>query len=174
MFSPTFVDVGIFIGTIGFFFVLFLLYSRTFPVIAQAEVKSILKLSGDRYKNMRAEHGDDVQMYTLPKQEPLPDFEKMIAGLEANEEVTDEGGNLAQTLVLNIGKATQDMADDLKRLTGVGPALEKKLNEVGVYTYNQIMNMTENEYLILDQLISKFPKAKTKFWSGEANILNNN
>jgi len=175
MFSPTFVDVGIFIGTIGFFFVLFLLYSRTFPVIAQAEVKSILKLSGDRYKNMRAEHGDDVQMYELPKQQPLPDFEKMVAGIEdANEGIADEGGNLAQTLVLNIGKATQDMADDLKRLSGVGPALEKKLNEVGVYTYNQVINMTEKEFSILEQLISKFPKTKTKFWSGEANILNNN
>ena len=53
MFSPTFVDIGIFIGTIGFFFVLFLLYSRTFPVIAQAEVKTILKSSGQRYKNIR-------------------------------------------------------------------------------------------------------------------------
>jgi molybdopterin-containing oxidoreductase family membrane subunit len=50
MFSPSFVDVGIFIGTIGFFFVLFLLYSRTFPVIAQAELKSILKSSGSQYK----------------------------------------------------------------------------------------------------------------------------
>ena len=175
MFSPTFVDIGIFIGTIGFFFVLFLLYSRTFPVIAQAEVKSILKLSGDRYKNMRAAHGDDVQMYELPKQEPLPDFKHLIAGLEAaHEEIVDESGNLAQTLVTNIGKATQDMADDLKRLSGVGPALERKLNDVGVYTYNQIINMTENEFSILDQLISKFPMAKTKFWSGEANILNNN
>jgi molybdopterin-containing oxidoreductase family membrane subunit len=27
------------------------LYARTFPVIAQAEVKSILKTSGDKYKN---------------------------------------------------------------------------------------------------------------------------
>jgi molybdopterin-containing oxidoreductase family membrane subunit len=53
MFSPTFVDIGIFIGTIGFFFVLFLLYSRTFPVIAQAEVKTILKSSGDKYKTTR-------------------------------------------------------------------------------------------------------------------------
>jgi hypothetical protein len=53
MFSPTFVDVGIFVGTIGFFFVLFLLYSRTFPVIAQAEVKTILKTSGDNYKKNR-------------------------------------------------------------------------------------------------------------------------
>ena len=63
MFSPTFVDIGIFIGTIGFFFVLFLLYARTFPVIAQAEVKSILKGSGDKYKKLRAEHGDDVNLY---------------------------------------------------------------------------------------------------------------
>ncbi len=175
MFSPTFVDVGIFIGTIGFFFVLFLLYSRSFPVIAQAEVKSILKLSGDRYKNMRAEHGDDAQIYELPEQEPLEDFERLIEELEnKNEEVTDESGNLAQTLILNIGKATQDMADDLKRLSGVNPTLELQLNQLGIYNYNQVINMTEKEYSILNQLISKFPIAKTKFWSGEANILNNN
>ena len=50
MYVPTFVEVGIFLGTVGFFFVLFLLYSRTFPVIAQAELKSILKSSGEKYK----------------------------------------------------------------------------------------------------------------------------
>ena len=61
MFQPTFVDAGIFIGTIGFFFVLFLLYSRSFPVIAQAEVKTILKTSGDNFKRARAlnDHNSD-------------------------------------------------------------------------------------------------------------------
>ncbi|WP_185849850.1 NrfD/PsrC family molybdoenzyme membrane anchor subunit [Blattabacterium cuenoti] len=44
-FMPSFVDVGIFIGTIGFFFVLYLLYIRVFPVISQAELKTILKCS---------------------------------------------------------------------------------------------------------------------------------
>jgi molybdopterin-containing oxidoreductase family membrane subunit len=39
--------------------VLFLLYSRTFPVIAQAEVKTILKSSGERYKNIR-EAGENL------------------------------------------------------------------------------------------------------------------
>jgi molybdopterin-containing oxidoreductase family membrane subunit len=53
MFQPTFVDAGIYVGTIGFFFVLFLLYSRSFPVIAQAEVKTILKSSGEFYKKAR-------------------------------------------------------------------------------------------------------------------------
>lgn len=57
MFQPTFVDAGIYIGTIGFFFVLFLLYSRSFPVIAQAEVKTTLKSSGDNYKAEREQHG---------------------------------------------------------------------------------------------------------------------
>ena len=53
MFSPTFIDIGIFLGTLGFFFTLFLLYSRTFPVIAQAELKTILKSSGSEYKNKK-------------------------------------------------------------------------------------------------------------------------
>lgn len=67
MFQPTFVDVGLFIGTIGFFSVLFLLYARTFPVIAQAEVKTILKSSGEVYKDLRAEYGDEVSHVLDPE-----------------------------------------------------------------------------------------------------------
>ena len=56
MFSPTFVDLGIFIGTIGFFLVLFLIYARTFPVIAQAELKTIVKTKSSKYnKNKNGE-----------------------------------------------------------------------------------------------------------------------
>ena len=52
MFHPTFVDIGIFLGTIGIFFTLFLLFSRFFPVLALNELKSILKSSGDNYKKL--------------------------------------------------------------------------------------------------------------------------
>jgi molybdopterin-containing oxidoreductase family membrane subunit len=51
MFYPTFIDIGIFIGTIGIFFVLFLLFARYFPVLALNEVKSILKVSGESYRD---------------------------------------------------------------------------------------------------------------------------
>ncbi|NNC82171.1 MAG: polysulfide reductase NrfD [Flavobacteriales bacterium] len=51
MFHPTFVDVGVFIGTLGIFFTLFLLFARFFPVLALNELKSILKISGEEYKN---------------------------------------------------------------------------------------------------------------------------
>ncbi|NQY68650.1 MAG: polysulfide reductase NrfD [Flavobacteriales bacterium] len=53
MFHPTFIDIGIFIGTIGIFFTIFLLFSRAFPVIAFNELKSILKMSGESYKNQK-------------------------------------------------------------------------------------------------------------------------
>jgi Ni/Fe-hydrogenase subunit HybB-like protein len=56
MFHPTFVDIGIFIGTIGIFFTLFLLFARFFPVLALNELKSILKVSGEKYKKMEHHH----------------------------------------------------------------------------------------------------------------------
>ena len=49
-FYPTTIDVGMFIGTIGIFFTLFLIFARFFPVLALNELKSILKISGEEYK----------------------------------------------------------------------------------------------------------------------------
>jgi molybdopterin-containing oxidoreductase family membrane subunit len=60
MFYPTWVDVGIFIGTLGIFFTLYLLFSRSFPVIAIAETKSILKQSGDGWKKRTENDYDKV------------------------------------------------------------------------------------------------------------------
>ncbi|MCB9170516.1 MAG: polysulfide reductase NrfD [Flavobacteriales bacterium] len=55
MFHPTWMDVGTFLGTLGIFFTLYLLFARFFPVIALNELKSILKMSGESYKQ-EAEH----------------------------------------------------------------------------------------------------------------------
>lgn len=45
MYYPTWVEIGIYVGTFGLFFTLFLLFAKFLPVIAVAEVKSILKLT---------------------------------------------------------------------------------------------------------------------------------
>ncbi len=49
MYSPSWIEVGIFIGTIGIFFVLFLIFVRVAPVVAIAEIKHIVKGAGDQY-----------------------------------------------------------------------------------------------------------------------------
>lgn len=55
MFHPTFVDIGCFIGTIGIFFVLFLLFARFFPVLPLNELKTILRSSGEQFKKNNQE-----------------------------------------------------------------------------------------------------------------------
>ncbi|MBV6425785.1 MAG: hypothetical protein KIPDCIKN_00269 [Haliscomenobacter sp.] len=48
-YSASWVEVGLFIGTLGLFSTFYLLFTRLAPVVAVAEVKSILKLAGDQY-----------------------------------------------------------------------------------------------------------------------------
>lgn len=172
MFSPTFVDIGIFIGTIGFFFVLFLLYSRTFPVIAQAEVKSILKSSGEKYKKLREagkDHRDE-----LPKGKAEVVKEKPTKKKTETKEVSEEDIN---SLLGNLGTfdPSTQTADDLKKVNGIGPVMEKKLNEIGIFTFDQVSKMTETEYDLLDNITGSFPgRAQRDDWAGQAEKLKNN
>ena len=50
MFYPTWVDVSVFIGSIGIFFTMFLLFVRVLPSVAIAEVKLLLKTSSEQAK----------------------------------------------------------------------------------------------------------------------------
>ncbi|MEL6811982.1 MAG: NrfD/PsrC family molybdoenzyme membrane anchor subunit [Bacteroidota bacterium] len=173
MFSPTFVDIGIFIGTIGFFFVLFLLYSRTFPVIAQAEVKSILKSSGSKYKSLRAEQGDDAKHYIMPGTAATVTAPEVTA--EMTEDLEDPGDK-ASSLLSSLGTfdPNTQTADDLKRISGVGPKMEQKLHELGIYTFEQVSRMTDREYDLLDSITGEFPgRAKRDDWAGQAEKLKN-
>ncbi|HMO62534.1 MAG TPA: polysulfide reductase NrfD [Ferruginibacter sp.] len=49
-YSPTTWEIGFYLGTFGLFFTCFFLFAKYFPVIAVAEIKSILKTSGENYK----------------------------------------------------------------------------------------------------------------------------
>jgi molybdopterin-containing oxidoreductase family membrane subunit len=57
MFYPSWVDVCVFIGSIGLFFTLFLLFLRVLPAIAMAEVKLLLKSSSDQTKQKLIREG---------------------------------------------------------------------------------------------------------------------
>ncbi|CAN5917163.1 polysulfide reductase NrfD [soil metagenome] len=69
MFSPTWIDIGIFVGTLGLFFTLFLLFAKFFPLVNMAEVKAILKSSGEKsYDPTTTQHGQHVPL--IPSREP--------------------------------------------------------------------------------------------------------
>lgn len=55
-YTPSWVEIGIYIGTFGLFFTAYLIFVRTAPVVAVAEVKSILKTGGNQYVGENATH----------------------------------------------------------------------------------------------------------------------
>ncbi len=60
-YRPTWVEIGIFIGTIGLFFTCYMIFTRVAPVVAIAEIKHILKVGGDQYIGEKATHKHDHQ-----------------------------------------------------------------------------------------------------------------
>ncbi len=190
MFQPTFVDIGTFIGTIGFFFVLFLLYARTFPVIAQAEVKTILKSSGESFKKLRAVHGDDHSHVQSVEEYPADagpsanvenkNFDTAFTSSEKDIENNDldfeANRGKINSLLSTVGTFDADVQtqDDLQKINGVGPVMEQKLHQIGIFTFDQVSRMTDREYDLLDEIISEFPgRAKRDDWAGQALILKN-
>jgi Ni/Fe-hydrogenase subunit HybB-like protein len=49
-YTPTIWEIGFYLGTFGLFFTCYFLFAKFFPVIAVAEIKHILKKSGENYK----------------------------------------------------------------------------------------------------------------------------
>ncbi|SMY07328.1 50S ribosomal protein L21 [Flavimaricola marinus] len=64
-------------------------------------------------------------------------------------------------------------ADDLKELSGVGPALEKKLHENGVTTFAQIAAWTDADVAEMDEKLSFKGRIEREGWIEQAKKLAN-
>jgi predicted flap endonuclease-1-like 5' DNA nuclease len=59
--------------------------------------------------------------------------------------------------------------DDLKIIKGIGPALESKLNEMGIATWEQIAALTTGQIAAVGEEIAVFPgRIKRDDWVGQA------
>ena len=59
-------------------------------------------------------------------------------------------------------------ADDLKKLSGVGPALEKKLNAAGVTTYAQVAGWKKADVAAMDEKLSFKGRIEREGWVAQA------
>ena len=78
---------------------------------------------------------------------------------EAKEEVTAE----------TVTPATA--ADDLKKITGVGPAFEKRLNALGILTYDDLISLTDEKIAELETKDSMTSLEQWHTWMEEAKAL---
>lgn len=64
------------------------------------------------------------------------------------------------------------VADDLKEIEGIGPAMEKLVNELGFYHYDQIANWTEADVAWVDANLKGFKGRVTRDrWVAQAKII---
>ena len=74
--------------------------------------------------------------------------------LEAKE---DEFEKKKRLLLNSIGKVSASEKDDLKQIRGIGPFIEKKLHQIGVYTIKQIASFKKDDVTRATELIKYFP-----------------
>jgi large subunit ribosomal protein L21 len=70
-------------------------------------------------------------------------------------------------------KAAKATGDDLKVLSGVGPALEKKLHENGVTTFAQIAAWTDADVAEMDEKLAFKGRIEREGWIAQAKALAN-
>ena len=87
---------------------------------------------------------------------------------EPEEKIETEIGK-APTL---LNQAREGKKDNLQLIKGLGPVLEKVLNETGIYHFDQIANLTKEEIHWLDSSIAFPGRIEREDWIAQAKSLN--
>jgi small subunit ribosomal protein S2 len=98
-----------------------------------------------------------------------PAAEKLDGGPTVLEAVTDVGIESADAVDGGSAFARPDGdPDDLKKITGVGPVLERKLNALGITRFDQIAAFTTEDLAKVDELLNFKGRAERDDWVGQA------
>lgn len=90
------------------------------------------------------------------------------APVEALVEASVEGGSKPAALAAARG----GVADDLKKIEGIGPALEKLCNELGIYHFDQIASWGANEIAWMDANLKGFKgRVSRDKWVAQAKLI---
>jgi len=106
--------------------------------LTQLEIVDI-SLSGKKKESKKEDSKTTEAAKDSPKKEDKSS-EKPVKSAEkpAQTETSDLD---VDKILGSIGTASKEDADDLKEINGIGPAYEKRLNEIGIFTYEQISNL---------------------------------
>ncbi|MEZ4857642.1 MAG: hypothetical protein R2781_02415 [Flavobacteriaceae bacterium] len=72
----------------------------------------------------------------------------------------------------NFGYGSKENKDDLTQINGIGPYIEQRLNEIGIYNYDQISRFKDEDIRVLTELIDFFPgRIERDNWIAQAQSL---
>lgn len=77
----------------------------------------------------------------------------------------------SQTTPAALFETPQGPADDLKKIGGVGPVLEKKLNALGITRFDQIAAFSADDIQRVDEMLNFKGRVEREDWVGQAKAL---
>lgn len=139
--------------------------AKSAPVDAAAAVKPSKALAGEADLDARKgswKYGEDDKK-AAPKAAPKK------AAAKADAAPAAEG---AGTKPMTYDAPPKSGADDLKRIKGIGPKMEKMCNSLGFYTFEQISKWSPEEVAWVDQNLEGFKGRVTRdTWVDQAKLL---
>jgi large subunit ribosomal protein L21 len=112
-----------------------------------------------------------------PKEEPAKPKPKPKAAAAKPEEsappkpAASSNAKGAEPAIEKLFEAQEGPADDLKQISGVGPALEEKLHALGVTRFEQIAGFTPEDIQRVDDALSFKGRIERDDWVGQARTL---
>lgn len=100
----------------------------------------------------------------------------LTSGLLACNDDADSEVNPASYVHERVGgEQPHSLRDDLKQIKGVGPAIEKTLNDMGIYRFQQIADMTEYDIdRVAERLKGFHSRIYRENWIGQAREFTDN
>lgn len=99
-------------------------------------------------------------------EDDLQEAQRMIAVVSSGPSAGRPAGVAPERL-----EEPRGAVDDLKRITGIGPSIERKLNELGIFHFWQIAGLDDGNVLWLEAQLPIRGRAHRQDWIGQAKVL---
>ena len=118
--------------------------------LSEIVIESIVASGGKKEKEEAKTAAPKKETKPAAKAEPKVEAPKAKKEVEVSENLVSRAENRAEEanieinidkVLHSIGTALKSDADDLKLINGIGPVYEEKLNELGIYTFEQISKL---------------------------------
>ncbi len=152
-------------------------YERYRHKVAQKDTDNDIDLLKKEIRELKEENELQNKKFDYRKDRMDQEYEQVNFQKRAfSEDVLSK--STADTQVISkinfdrIGYAAAETKDDLQKITGIGPYTETKLNDLGIFTFEQISNFTDEDITVVTKLIKFFPdRIKNDRWVSKAQRL---
>ncbi|MCB9251811.1 MAG: 30S ribosomal protein S1 [Flavobacteriales bacterium] len=149
---------------------------------ALSDLKALMDSNAKKAKQKAESEKENVKE-TPKKEEKAPKAEKSESGdkktksaktakpVSKESEAPSENDDKVAQLIDIVGKVKASDKNDLKKIVGIGPKFEENLNNLGIYSFEQISKLDKDGVALVEELIKSPGRVERENWIGQVQEL---